>query len=383
MGSPIAWEHQRQIGVAGFCMPWLTVGLLASFIAVFVLEQRFAVVSAGPAQNPTVVTLVALGGLSRALATSGEWYRLLTAPFLHASLKHLTANGIAFALSGYALERLVGRAWLFCIFALGALAGSAGSLTLSPPTTVSVGASGAIMAMLTALFMISFRLPIGKVKTNIQVHSARIAIPALFPISNTTMHIDYGAHTGGAVFGVVIGFLLLGSWQDDSPLPDLRAGATALAAAAALSFGLGGYAVTQRYASYATPTTMIPAAEYPHGAAAIASTVDRLLAAYPQDPRAHFLAAGVRLARGDKAEAEQQFKAALALTEASPDLFRPSLATTIRVGLAATMLEEGRQPEARLIAHAACTAKGDTTPEPTFAQLLARSGLCDTGAVAH
>jgi rhomboid protease GluP len=379
MASRVAWEsggQERPIGVYGFCLPWLTVTLLAGFIVVFVLEQRFAVTLSGRANSPTVATLVALGGLSRPLAESGQWYRLLTAPFLHSGIAHLAANGLAFALSGYALERLVGRAWLFSIFAAGALAGSVGSLILLAPTTVSVGASGAIMAMLTALFMISFRLAPGRAKTGIQVHSLRVAIPALIPVHSASVHIDYGAHAGGALFGAVIGFLLLRIWQDDAPLPPLRANATVLATFAAVSFAASGYAVAERYPSYATALTMIPVAEFPHGAAEIAARADRLLAAYPRDPRSHLFAATARLGRADKAGAEREFRTGLALAEASPQLFRPSLATTIRAGLAATILEEGRRAEATSVARDACTAKGDAAPEPHVAALLARSGLC-------
>ena len=173
---------ERPIGVAGFRWPWLTAALFAAFVLVFVLEQRLDVTPGTDPLTPSVPTLLALGALSQPLVLSVEWYRLLTAPFPHQGLAHLVGNGIAFVPAGYALERLVGRAWMFCIFAGGALAGSLMSLALIGPDTVSVGASGAILAMLVALFLISFRLPTGSAKTQIQIRAGRVVIPAVLPM---------------------------------------------------------------------------------------------------------------------------------------------------------------------------------------------------------
>jgi rhomboid protease GluP len=368
---------ERPVGVPGFRFPWLTMLLLGVFIGVFVLEQRLAI-TPGQELSPSVATLIALGGLSLDLAHAGQWYRILTAPFLHSGLPHLIANGIAFTFAGYALERFVGRAWTFGIFACGALAGAFASLFWATPSTVSVGASGAIMAMLVALFMISFRLPPGRAKTFVQVQSARVAIPAVIPVMHGgAIQVDYGAHFGGAAFGGILGLLLLFAWEENSPLPTLRTFAAVFSVVAALSFVRCAYVVAEHYPAYTVIAGWMPVAEFPKSPQEIALRADYLLATYPRDPRAHFFAALARLQKNDRARAEQQLKIALVEAEAFPSMFPPSMLSAYRVLLGRTVLEEGRQPEARMIAHPACLAVGEAVPEPAFKAALDQSGLCN------
>ncbi len=180
----------------GFFIPVLTILLLMAFITMFVLEQRLTSWPGGALVAPDIGTLVALGGLSRKLVAAGEGFRVFSAPFLHANLAHLINNALVFALAGYRLERLAGWAWMFCIFTVGALAGSAMSLALSAPSTVSVGTSGAIMAMMGALFLLNFRLPPSKNKTRIQRRLFFMMALALLPVGHGAgaIAVDYGAH---------------------------------------------------------------------------------------------------------------------------------------------------------------------------------------------
>ena len=249
----------RPMGVVGFRVPWLTLLMLAGFIGVFVLEQKLGIGPGGPGQAPNIRTLIGLGGLSRNLVSTGQWWRLFTAPWLHANMAHLVANCIAFALAGWALERLLGRVWMFVIFAAGALAGSGMSLAMAAtPGTVSVGASGGIMAMLVALFIVSFRMPSGRAKTQIQIQAARVVIPSMIPVAHgaAALHVDYGAHFGGVLLGGVLGVLLLLSWGERSPLPGYRVSAAVLAAVMMLSFATAGLAVAQWYPGFAVVAAM-------------------------------------------------------------------------------------------------------------------------------
>ena len=66
-------------------------------------------------------------------------------------------NGFCLYLAGRVLETLVGRSWLVVIFLVGALGGSVASLLINPPNLLTVGASGAIMALFAAIFTLSFR----------------------------------------------------------------------------------------------------------------------------------------------------------------------------------------------------------------------------------
>jgi rhomboid protease GluP len=148
---------------------------------------------------------------------------------------------------------------MFVIFAAGALAGSGMSLAMAAsPGTVSVGASGGIMAMLVALFIISFRMPSWRAKTQIQIQAARVVIPSMIPVAHgaAALHVDYGAHFGGVLLGGVLGVLLLLSWGERSPLPGYRVSAAVLAGVMMLAFATAALAVAQWYPGFAVVAAM-------------------------------------------------------------------------------------------------------------------------------
>ncbi len=225
--------------------PVVTFALLAVFVLVFLAEQIFQVGESDGFLAPGVETLAALGGLQRTLVLDdGEWYRLLTPIFLHADLAHIGLNSFALFLAGRSLEPLVGRWWFLALFFLGGLSGSLASLLLNPPEIVSIGASGAIMALLVAGYLCSFRLPWGAARNQAQMALVSVLIPSLLPLAmlQTGVHVDYAAHLGGAISGGLAGFALSRIWPLDQPLPRFRTLAAVLAivgiGASVLSFAL-------------------------------------------------------------------------------------------------------------------------------------------------
>jgi membrane associated rhomboid family serine protease len=228
------------IGLAQFRVPWVTFTLLGVLTVIFALENTFPVTPGGKGLTPSIATVFAFGALSHnAVLSYGQWYRLFTAPLLHANLAHLLGNGVALVWGGWLLERLVGRLWFFAFFAVGALGGSLVSLAVNPVNLVSLGASGALMGLFAALFVGSFRLASGTAtRTRLQVSSLRILVPSMLPFfhASTVEHIDYGAHIGGALSGTVLAFLLLKFWPDGARIPQLRKAAAAISATGALMF---------------------------------------------------------------------------------------------------------------------------------------------------
>jgi len=134
----------------------------------------------------------------------GEWWRLLTAAFLHYGPFHLAINMYSLFYAGTLLEHVIGR-WRFALLYLGSgIAGSAGAIWLSPDS-VTVGASGAIFGILGALFVLERRRHIatgGQVAMLIVLN-----LVFTFAISN----ISVGGHIGGLVGGVILMWLLLHS----------------------------------------------------------------------------------------------------------------------------------------------------------------------------
>jgi len=87
------------------------------------------------------------------LAHDHQWWRLVTAMFLHASILHIGFNMYALWVIGTPVEQYLGKARYLGLYFVSGLAGSAGALLQSPFTPV-LGASGAIFGILGALFVL-------------------------------------------------------------------------------------------------------------------------------------------------------------------------------------------------------------------------------------
>jgi membrane associated rhomboid family serine protease len=125
----------------------------------------------------------------------GEWWRLLTAAFLHYGPFHLILNMLALWWFGSLLEQRIGSGRFLVLYIVSGLAGSAGALLLDP-TTPTVGASGAIFGIFGAgLVMEQFQRDyvFGGSALGIIV----LNLVFTFSISN----ISIGGHIGGLIGG--------------------------------------------------------------------------------------------------------------------------------------------------------------------------------------
>jgi membrane associated rhomboid family serine protease len=136
------------------------------------------------------------GGLDQ-----GEWWRLITAAFLHANLLHLGMNMFVLWIVGAPVEQAIGRGRFLALYFVSGLAGSAGALVLSP-TDVTVGASGAIFGILGAALVLERQRnyvlggqAVGFIVINLAL---TIAIP----------NISVGGHLGGLAGGALSMFAL-------------------------------------------------------------------------------------------------------------------------------------------------------------------------------
>ena len=93
------------------------------------------------------------GALYGPLVAQGDWYRLLTAAFLHYGPFHLGLNMLALWWIGRPLESYLGSVRFLLLYLVSGLAGSAGALLVTP-TGVTVGASGAIYGILGAAIVL-------------------------------------------------------------------------------------------------------------------------------------------------------------------------------------------------------------------------------------
>jgi membrane associated rhomboid family serine protease len=78
--------------------PYLSIGLLTLLALIFIFQPT-AGLPMGPGMEMSLHHLMAVGGVSRHLVVEeGEWWRIFTAPLLHANLAHIVGNAVVMGL---------------------------------------------------------------------------------------------------------------------------------------------------------------------------------------------------------------------------------------------------------------------------------------------
>jgi len=155
------------------------------------------------------------------IAAKHEYWRLVTAAFLHGSLLHIAFNMYALFLLGSQLEAILGRVRYLALFFACAIGGNTLSYVVHGAGTFSYGASTAIFGFFAAYYLIARRL---RVNTSQILIVVGINLAITFTISN----IDKWGHIGGLATGVVLGLLY-------AYVPPRRAGLQALGTVAVVA----------------------------------------------------------------------------------------------------------------------------------------------------
>jgi len=152
--------------------------------------------------------LVRLGAMVPALVWAGEWWRLLTAMFLHGGVLHIALNGWALYQLGGLFEAWMGSARMAVTYFVSGLAGSLASLFFLRGD-LSVGASGAIFGVLGALVGVLLRRR-GRLSPQAKALLTQLLTWAGINVflGFSTPNIDNAAHLGGAAAGLLLGVLL-------------------------------------------------------------------------------------------------------------------------------------------------------------------------------
>jgi membrane associated rhomboid family serine protease len=140
--------------------------------------------------------------IGAAISVDGDWYRLVTAMFLHASLLHLAFNMLALYWLGTVVEQALGTPRFLMLYFVSGIAGSAGALALSSPFAVTVGASGAIYGIMGALLVLEYRA------TGTFAGQALALIAVNLALTFAIPNISIGGHLGGLVGGILATFAL-------------------------------------------------------------------------------------------------------------------------------------------------------------------------------
>lgn len=164
----------------------------------------------------------------------GEYYRLLTAMFLHAGIFnevgkyalqnsfHIISNMYVLYAVGVSMERLFGHTRFLIVYLLGGLAGSVASALFGGANVYSAGASGAVFAILGAEFIYLWHHrqlmgAAGRARRQTLIVFAVLTfiggIISQMPGSNVL--IDNWGHAGGLIGGLILSWII-------SPILNLR-----------------------------------------------------------------------------------------------------------------------------------------------------------------
>jgi membrane associated rhomboid family serine protease len=198
------FRYQRGVRTRRVTGPVTRVLILAN-VAMFVAEV--AVGGAGSLlTGPSGERLVRLGALyTPAVACGHEYWRLITAAFLHAGILHIALNMYALWLFGSLMEDALGSAPFLGVYLVSGFVASATSFAFGPVFLVAVGASGAIFGLLGAWFTYNFRrrhIAFNRAQLNGAITLIVLNLVLSFGLAS---FIDWRAHVGGLVAGVFLG----------------------------------------------------------------------------------------------------------------------------------------------------------------------------------
>jgi membrane associated rhomboid family serine protease len=172
-----------------------------ALIAINVLVY-FASLAQGSSLNQTSGSIIDKGALfvSSPFAAGGladgEWWRLITAAFLHGNLIHLGMNMVVLWIIGAPIEEALGRGRFLALYLVSGLAGSAGALLWSP-NDITVGASGAIYGILGAAIVLEWQ------RSYVLGGSALSLLVVNLVITFAIPNISVGGHLGGLAGGAL------------------------------------------------------------------------------------------------------------------------------------------------------------------------------------
>ncbi|WP_412738279.1 rhomboid family intramembrane serine protease [Krasilnikovia sp. MM14-A1259] len=132
---------------------------------------------------------------------AGEWYRLVTAMFLHYGVLHLLMNMYALWILGRDIERLLGPGRFAALYLLAGLGGNVAAYAFSPPSQMTAGASTAVFGLMSAVFVILKRL-------NLSVAPILPVIVINVVFTFAVAEVSVAGHLGGLATGAVVAAIL-------------------------------------------------------------------------------------------------------------------------------------------------------------------------------
>ena len=189
-GKPAPRRAARRVGASlSRRGPFVSFALIGINVGIYLLE-----LATGAPVNGQGGRIWEEGVLFGPVVADGEWWRLISAAFLHYGPLHLGMNMLVLWFIGPALEEYLGHGRYALLYIVSGLAGSAGALIWSP-NALTVGASGAIWGLMGAALILERR--------RIYVFGGQAMGLVVFNLVITFLipGISIGGHVGGLIGG--------------------------------------------------------------------------------------------------------------------------------------------------------------------------------------
>ena len=133
----------------------------------------------------------------------GQYWRLLTATFLHFGFAHVLLNMLALLSLGPVLEQALGRTRFLALYLLSGVAGTTATYVLGDVRQTAAGASGAIFGLFAAAYVIERRRGNGAAQQYAVLLGINLVLTFTIPF------IDVRGHLGGLVGGALAALVLV------------------------------------------------------------------------------------------------------------------------------------------------------------------------------
>jgi rhomboid protease GluP len=193
----------REPAFGGFFLTPLILTLCVGFYLV-------TVVASMKAGNESAVmgldspTLKRFGGKFTQFILAGQWWRVITAGFLHGGLMHIFMNSWGLLDLGRQVEMYYGVRRMIVIYVMSTIGGFALSTIWTP--VLSIGASAGIFGLLGAMLAMTMRHE-GPAAQYLRGAYTRFAVYGLAIGLLPGLHIDNAAHVGGLAMGFAVGYI--------------------------------------------------------------------------------------------------------------------------------------------------------------------------------
>lgn len=188
--------------------PYMTYIFLGLNIAVYVyMLLRY---------NTTTNSMVLLevgANFTPAVILANEWWRLITAAFIHIGFQHLLMNCLTLYFLGMELELAHGHLKFAIIYLLSAIGGNLFSFAFN--INISAGASTAIFGMFASYLVLSYMHPESQL-LKLRANTFTILLVLNFLNGLFSTGVDNWGHFGGAVFGAIITYGIARSSRNES-----------------------------------------------------------------------------------------------------------------------------------------------------------------------